>query len=541
MKKLISLFLILVMLSAPLCMTSAAANSGTVYYVDAFGGNDLNSGTSEGAAWKTLSRASEVTYAPGDKLLLKAGSIFNECFTAMGGGTAEAPVIFGSYGDISALGKPIIRCDENDAVLITLHNVCGWTVENIEFTAPNGNGIYITSDFHGVTSSITVKNCVFHDISNKQYTNHNGGHCPILIKSTGQYARIRNICIRDCNIYNCAFGIKTGGLNREMNPDHFVSPEASYNTHFLFERLSLNNILYDGIIICAVHDLAIRDCSLINTSIRNDFYTAPMWSHHACHYVIENCEIAGATNEKDGMAIDFDGWTTDATCQYIYSHDNVRFINNCCYDNYTKNRNCTVRYCLSVNDNKAKNRMANIMSVAAVDYAKDEYAKSMDSFKFYNNTLINCSEIDCDGLSNSVIANNIFVGKSILDAVKSADLRSNANGSGKSLFTFNGKFTNNCFWNITMGCVTKNPYIFDPKFVGTDTGDKNSYMLSSRSMLLKKGVQVEADMGDHDFYGNALTGTHNIGCYDGAGIGAPKTSFIQELCDRLNSIFKIGR
>ncbi len=514
MKKLLSVFLIFALIFCA-ALPCHAAEVGNTYYIDAENGDDSNSGTSESSAWKTLGFASSKTYSAGDKILLKAGSIFNGSFTANGSGTAENPVVLGSYGDTDALGRPIVRSDEEEVVLLTVQNISGWTIENIEFTAPNGSGIYIRADGGKLTTDITIRDCVFHDIWYKQCFNHNGNHCPIYIRSSGKEARIRNLTIQNCNIYDCAFGIKMSGLTREHNPDKFVSPEESYNTNYLIEGMSLNNILYDGIIIMSVFGMVIRNCSLINTSLKDDYYTAPIWSHHAKNYVIENCEIAGSTNEKDGMTVDFDGWTTDATYQYIYSHDNVRFISNCCCDDYTKNRNCTVRYCLSVNDNKVANKMANLLFVAAVDYADDEFASSMDNFKFYNNTLINCSEISCATLSNSYVANNIFVGNKATDSVQY--MRKNVSKNYNFITKFDGVFTNNCFWNMGVPPVAKNNFICNPKFVGTDETDKNSFVLSAESRLLGKGVTVEDDMGEHDFYGNRLTDVHNIGCYEGAG------------------------
>ena len=66
--------------------------------------------------------------------------------------------------------------------------------------------------------------------------------------------------------------------------------------------------------------------------------------------------------------------------------------------------------------------------------------------------------------------------------------------------------------------ISKKNFICNPKFAGTDETDKNSFMLSDKSRLIGKGITVEDDMGEHDFYGNPLTGTHNIGCYEGSGV-----------------------
>ncbi|MGN0636498.1 MAG: hypothetical protein ACI4I5_09785 [Acutalibacteraceae bacterium] len=507
-----------ILLSVLFCVCASsvafAADTGTTVYVDSVGGSDANSGKSEGDAWKTLAKASSVAYEPGSKILLKAGSIFDGSFTARGNGTAENPITLGTYGDVERLGMPVIRSNE-DVILLNLHNVSGWCVQQIEFTAPNGKGVYITADGDGMTTDITVQDCVFHDIYYKRCETYSGGHCPIMLSSSGATARLRRITLQDCRIYDCAYGVNMGGLTREWTPELFVSPEQSYNTDYLLDGLSFNNILYDGIIIGSIYGMVIRNCALIRTSLNEDYYTAPMWSHHASNYVVENCEIAGSTNTLDGMAVDFDGWTTDAMYQYVYSHDNVRFIRNCCYDNYTKNENCTVRYCLSVNDNKCDNSMAQLLT-ADIQYREDEKAVYMDNFKFYNNTMINASSIDFKDLRNAYIANNIFTGdlKTVYRCARKAVDEETGEAYRRQ---FEGVFSNNCFWGTGYPFAAQNNYICDPGFAGADITDKNSFKLSSTSRLLGKGIQVEEDMGTQDFYGNPVGTQHNIGCYDGAG------------------------
>ena len=533
MKKVITIILCIVMLVS-VCPTAFAAGDGTTYYVDSINGDDTNSGKSVSSAWKTLEKASSEVYSEGDKILLKAGSIFDGTFTAQGSGSVENPITFGALGDTETLGKPVVRSNE-DVKLVEIHNVSGWLVENIEFTAPNGKGIYITADGSGMTTEITVRDCVFHDIYYKRCETYSGGYCPIMLSSSGATARLRNITLKDCNIYDCAYGVNMGGLTREWTPDLFVSPEESYNTGYTLDGLNLNNILYDGIIITSVYGMVIRNCALISTSLNDDYPTAPMWSHHASNYLVENCEIAGATNPKDGMAIDFDGWTTDSTYQYIYSHDNVRFITNCCYDSYTKNRNCTVRYCLSVNDNKKTNILAQLCT-AGIEYEDGEKADYMDNFKFYNNTIINASSIRCCNVKNSYIANNIITGDS-KTVIELLGRTIDENTGEKQIRKFEGVITNNCFWGMGAPATAKNSYFCNPGFVGTDETDKNSFMLSSKSRLIGKGIQVEEDMGEYDFYGNELTDVHNIGCYDGTGEGDKASiGFFNCIAKRFNTL-----
>lgn len=511
MKKLISVILAALILFAAIPFVYASPQ-GTVYYVDAEGGNDENDGTSPSGAWKTVAKASSVTYSAGDSILFKAGGIFSGGFTANGSGEQGKEITVSSYGDTASLGKPLIRSDGND-ILMNIHNVSYWCVSGIDFTAPEGRGVYITADGESTVTGITVENC---GISNVY--NHPGPFCDhfaINLASGGPVAVLDGITIRDCSIEKCSFGINMAGRSIEATPDWFVSPEESYNRNFIIDGVSLSDIWNDAVIIGSIYGMVIRNCSLINTSIHEDHFTAPMWSHHASNYVIENCEIAGATNTKDGMSVDFDGWTTDATYQYIYSHDNVRFIRNCCYDNYTRNDNCTVRYCLSVNDNKGGNEMAQMLSSSAVDYADDQWAVEMTNFRFYNNTIINSSYFKLTGLKDAIIANNIFTGNPAASFLTSR--KSIGENDEPVIHRFDGVITNNCFSGTGVPMGAENSIFANPSFVSDDIEDRNSFMLSESSPLIGKGIQVEDDMGETDFYGNALTSSHNIGCYDGKG------------------------
>ena len=76
--------------------------TGTTYYVDSNGGNDSNEGTSEGKAFRTLDKVNELNLEPGDTVLLKKGSVFEDQalkFTKEDSGTAEAPIKISTYGD----------------------------------------------------------------------------------------------------------------------------------------------------------------------------------------------------------------------------------------------------------------------------------------------------------------------------------------------------------------------------------------------------------------------------------------------------------
>lgn len=88
------LFSLLSGLSGPV-----AEAAGTTYYVDSALGSDNSSGTSETAAWKTLGKVNSTTFSPGDRILLKAGSVWtNQYLDLQGSGTEGNPITVDRYG-----------------------------------------------------------------------------------------------------------------------------------------------------------------------------------------------------------------------------------------------------------------------------------------------------------------------------------------------------------------------------------------------------------------------------------------------------------
>lgn len=547
MKKLTAVFLSVIIILSLLPTTAFAQAEGTVYYVSS-SGSDENSGTSEDAPWKTLAKLSAQTFSAGDKILFKKGDVFDGKFTAHGNGTENNPIIVSSYGDENE-DNPILRTSAEDRALI-IQNVNFWTVENLSFTAPNGGGILIYTDQGKVMKNITVRNCSFYDVYYKDVPVGNCGLSPIFINSWGKGSLIENLTLSDLDMTRCGYGIHMGGNTIEFSPDTFVSPEESYHRNILVENVTMTEILYDGMAICSSYDMTIRNCVLLRTAMLENWYTAPLWMHHAKNVTVENCEIAGSENSKDGMTVDFDGWTSDSTYQYIYSHDNVRFMQNCVYDNTTKNQNCTVRYCLSVNDNELENNIGMLRSGTTAwedGWPEEDLPTGMYNLKFYNNTIINGSNFRLWTLRDSLIQNNIFAfapGSYVyLSSYVGADDHSGDkqyNINGYHISEFTGIMSNNCFYQTSVNKESKDSIYANPMFVGDDFTDKNSFALSSESPCIGAGVKVEDDMGKQDFFGNKITAetVHNIGCYEGEGIenGAQYTVF-QRFADAVVSVF----
>src|SRR4051812_7861898 len=73
------------------------AATAATFYVDPTG-SDANPGTSQAAPWRSVAKVNAHTFAPGDSVLFKSGSVWNAMLSVRGGGSASAPVTVGAYG-----------------------------------------------------------------------------------------------------------------------------------------------------------------------------------------------------------------------------------------------------------------------------------------------------------------------------------------------------------------------------------------------------------------------------------------------------------
>lgn len=128
----------------------APVADGTVYYVDSEAGSDENDGTSPGKAFQTLDKVNGVELKPGDSILLKKGSIFdNQRLYPKGKGTEERPILISSYGEgnipvINAGGFRKTGGTNEDGTPKYEGHKEAILIENMEYTTVTG--IEVTND-----------------------------------------------------------------------------------------------------------------------------------------------------------------------------------------------------------------------------------------------------------------------------------------------------------------------------------------------------------------------------------------------------------
>ncbi len=504
MKKILSILLCAFLLLPFAFNEKADANAltGNTYYVDSIDGDNTNAGTSSDKAWKDLDGFANCPspLKGGDTVLFRAGGTYECCVTLTDiKGTKEAPFTISSYGEGE---RPVLRTDNADEVFTFID--CSYiTVSDLQITAPNGGGIWIDT-INSESVGITVDNVYFYGLPNGKVTARDdfsrgaaGARAAVMVKGLPANSRysVNDLTIRNCEVYDSANGFMIwGSWNDQQNPWN-GEKDPVYNTGVLVEGCYFHEMDAEAVVVGICDGALVTNCRAINTCQGEgldengniQYFTAAMWFWGSENSTIQYCEISGQKNYGDGMTVDFDSDSNNCTYQYIYSHDNMRFM--CNNAKTIPQQNNTVRYCLSVNDNKGRSAMAS--------------GNGEDNFRFYNNTIINSGEIQFYHLTNSLIANNIFV----------ADNGAPMNCTLEDEITAGNTYSNNCYYNtLNLMC--------DPLAMNTDPGFAaaeliEAYQLAINSPLIGKGMEIDDGLTT-DFFGNEIV-SNNIGCYMGEG------------------------
>ena len=223
-----------------------SAATGTTYYVDSKGGNDSNDGTSESKAFKTLEKVNGLNLEPGDTVLLKKGSVFEDQalkFTKEDSGTAEAPVKVSTYGEGKRpqintnghgqwelnYGNPLDNQNHKwkgtVSSSILIEDAEYLEIEGLELTndresstdtekdkkyndadAMDRTGVAGVAKDNGTVDHIVLNDLYIHDVTGNVYNKHmtNGGIYFIVAKPTNEgetgIARYNDIQIRNCSL-----------------------------------------------------------------------------------------------------------------------------------------------------------------------------------------------------------------------------------------------------------------------------------------------------------------------------------------------------
>lgn len=503
----------------------ATESEKNYYYIDSVNGDDANSGTDIDSPVKTIAGLKNLEIKAGTHFLFKNGGEYECTATLTCSGTKDNPIVISSYGE----GEKAMLYTNEKADVLRLFDCSYVTVSDLHIKAPNGGGIWIDT-YNQTSEGIVIDNVYFTDMQNYKVNSRddfsNGAavaRAAVMVKGLPAKSRyaVNDLTITNCEVYNCANGFMIwGSWNEEQAPwceEDEIDPV--YNKGLLIEGCYFHEMDAEAVVVGICDGALVTNCRAINCcqGVGTDengeilYFTAAMWFWGSENSTIQYCEIAGQKNFGDGMSIDFDSHSNNCTYQYIYSHDNTRFM--CNNANYSGQHNNTVRYCLSVNDGPYRNKT----SPPAGEYG----------FKFYNNTIINCGEFQITHLYDSLFVNNIIIP---IDGCK-------IYYENDQILESDTIYSNNCYYNCPnpwFDAFSKNTL---PGFVGGEGYE--AFMLAKNSPLIGCGYEVDDDL-TVDFFGNEITDA-NIGCYaaDGENVEAERENIFEKIVRFFRQLYYI--
>jgi len=209
------------------------------YYVDGTAGDDARDGLTPETAWKSFRQVAALTLGPGERLLLKRGSVFNEELRVAARGAAENWAEIGVYGTGM---RPQIRRNRH------INDRCGLirspshlAVRDLVFCNA-GLGLSIVCEKPGA-GHILVERCLAHHIEGVYRFNSHGipewrdekgapgpggsRSCGIFVGGDARGAH--HLVVRDCESYQCSSGFHVSGVNTFVNR-MFCHDNYAHNT-----------------------------------------------------------------------------------------------------------------------------------------------------------------------------------------------------------------------------------------------------------------------------------------------------------------------
>ena len=322
---------ILVVAAAAIVLLAAPSAKATTYYVSQSSGNDSWTGQvaapdGAGGPWKTLAKASSVTCAPGDRILLKCGDAWNEELHPQGNGTPEKPITIGSYGEGK---KPLIDRldDKQDLFGVHLADQEGFKIVGIEFARCMTGicGEYAVGS--PLRRFIWIEDCYFHDsLLYGRYEDYPKRKIGLGI-CFFSHERANKIVLKDVTIKNCVFRRLASGIWTN-SPDNF-NKNASFIYNFanmtvegcLFEegyqwQLGIRGVDGGAVRNCVTHDIG-RGFRAFNGVAGAMFFRCKNWVFEDSQWGFVDIGLGSG----DGEAFDFEGNCDNMTMRNCLFHD----------------------------------------------------------------------------------------------------------------------------------------------------------------------------------------------------------------------------
>lgn len=273
--------------SASASLPTAGGAKSTTYFIDSVVGNNARAGTSPDAAWKDFTNVNGRVLGPGERLLLRRGSTFNQELNVSGRGTKGNWAEIGAYGDGA---RPIIRRNwDIDDRCALVRNPDYLRIRNL-VVCYAGKGLIVSYTESG-HRGLVIEDCIAHHIEGLYRFNAHGipewrdrrgpegdtAHNSAGIAIAG--APASDLVFRDCETFQCSSGYSVRGIDaiidRVYCHDNYVHNTSPHPFVAHVHRSVLRNSIFDaagwhasagtmGVMLGDPQGLIIRNCYFRN-------------------------------------------------------------------------------------------------------------------------------------------------------------------------------------------------------------------------------------------------------------------------------------
>jgi len=342
-----------VIVNLPTLKRTWKSAGNTAYYADSVGGSDAADGRSVTHPLRSLDKINAGEFAPGDRILLKAGSRWTGFLAPGGRGSIGKPISVGSYGSGPA---PAIDAAGKALATVYLKNTEYWDIGKLDIAnrAPipvaHLAGVLLDGYEFGPMHGFRLHDLNIHDVYGSNVKDDGGGN-GILCTSGGPSRKTRydGLTIEDCRLTRTdRNGITMGA--------YYARPEWPLSTRVVIRRNLLVDIGGDGIVPIGCDGCLISHNILRGGRMRATDYAAGIWPWSCDNTLVEYNEVSGMKGTQDGEGYDSDYNSRGTVFQYNFSHDNDGGFMLICSDGAQKppwnigNSGTVIRHNVSVND-----------------------------------------------------------------------------------------------------------------------------------------------------------------------------------------------
>jgi hypothetical protein len=473
--------------------------------VDGEEGDDSNAGTSPQKAWRSIGRANQVDYEPGDQLLLAGGQSYagTLLFQQEDSGTKERSVRVSSFGT----GRAAIRGGTGSG--FQLHGCAYVTVANLAFA---GCGRRDGNDGNGVE----LRRTRFVELDSLEVS---GFRLSGIAAAGDEHTRITRVDAHDNGFAGISTDPLRGGGPRAK--DLYIGYCVARNNPG--DPKNLTNHSGNGIVVGGVDGALIEYCEAFDNGWdmpRTGNGPVGIWGWDCDGLVIQHCishDNKTAAGAFDGGGFDLDGGATRSILQYNLSYHNhgCGYLL-CQYPGAARWKDNICRYNISVNDGLT-NHFSGIYF-----WAGDQ---GISDAQVYNNVIINPRRAICTthDIPELVFRNNILMADEAVTAgpLHRAVFENNLYRTGEKGVVFrdgNDVFPTLAQWAQATGKemvkgrlagLTEDPKLVLPgslKELPTDPRQLRTmpfYRLQAGSPCIGAGMVIDGN-GGRDFFGNPL-------------------------------------